>query len=646
MSKRSESSTDFFRKRNIVPLALFVLCGALSFTAYLAGADRALYDFCLRMKSEIAPLRISPRVLSVDLTDAVELNIGESIDSRQAFLDALRVMKVADVGGGFDFYFPTSKDRAIDAQIADAAADVPGGVFVVVPLSKVQTNFSGKQLDASEAAIVRKHLWHPRVVHKGSVPVADRFLLPYGSLAAKAVYLAHAGLISDPDGIYRRTPLLYQWEDGYMPALPLVMAVDALGIDTGNVVLDAGNRLTLPLKDGRKIDIPIDNDGCAYIPYAGLWSNGLLRIPLDKFAAAARDQASFDEIFDLIDGNILSLCDLTTSKKDFGTTPLETVYPLSGVHNSILNGLLTNTFFRTLSLTEKILILLFLAAGTVFAVTRKRDMAFNISFAVLFLSLTGLTAGLWFSFLIVPWYAGPLAALFVAWVAAWIFRLIDAYRERLLLANALSRYFPRSLAERVLKEGKTDLVPVEKELAFLFADISGFTKWSSDKTPESVHAFLSDYLESMAAILFKHGGTVDKFMGDGILAFFGDPFDQPDHTERCVAAAIEMQEKIRELAKKWRPIVGIDLKVRIGINSGKAIVGNLGSKTRIEYTVIGAAVNLAQRMESNAPVGGILVAENAWADVNTAFAFGAPQPVSAKGYEKPVNAYVVIKDFE
>lgn len=646
MSKRSESGIDFFRKKNIVPLALFALCGALAFSPYLVGADRAVYDFCLRLKSEVAPLPLSPRVVSVDLTDAVELNLDESIDSRQAFLDALRVMKAAGVGGGFDFFFPASKDRAIDARIAAAAAEVPGGVFVVVPMSKVETNFSGKRLDDEEAAIVRKHLWHPRIIHKGTIPVAERFLLPYGLLAGNAAHLAHAGLISDPDGIFRRTPLFYRWEDGYLPALPLVMAVDPLGIDTGNIVLDAGHRVTLPLSDGRTIVIPIDNDGCAYIPYAGLWANGLRRIPLDAFAAAARDQSSFDEIFDLIDGNILSLCDLTTSKKDYGTTPLETVYPLSGIHNSVLNGLLTDTFFRPLSLTGKLLVLLFLAVGTVFAVTRKRDGAFGVSFAVLFVALTGLTAVQWFAFLIVPWYAGPLAALFVACVAAWIFRLVDAYKERLLLSNALSRYFPRSLAERVLKEGKTDLVPAEKDLAFLFADISGFTKWSSDKTPESVHAFLSDYLESMAAILFKHGGTVDKFMGDGILAFFGDPFDQPDHTERCVAAAIEMQEKVRELAKKWRPTVGIDLKVRIGINSGKAIVGNLGSKTRIEYTVIGAAVNLAQRMESNAPVGGILVAENAWAEVRQSFAFGSPQPVAAKGYEKPVNAYVVMKEYQ
>jgi len=191
-----------------------------------------------------------------------------------------------------------------------------------------------------------------------------------------------------------------------------------------------------------------------------------------------------------------------------------------------------------------------------------------------------------------------------------------------------------------MREGKTELTPAYKELTILFSDISGFTKWSSDKSPEDVHNFLSDYLESMAEILFAHGGTVDKFMGDGILAFFGDPFDMPDHTERCLSAAIAMQKKVRLLAAKWKPLVDIDLKVRIGINTGKVIVGNLGNKTRIEYTVIGAAVNLAQRMESNAPVGGILVTADAREKVKDKFEFTERRDVTVKGYGETIEAYV------
>ena len=207
--------------------------------------------------------------------------------------------------------------------------------------------------------------------------------------------------------------------------------------------------------------------------------------------------------------------------------------------------------------------------------------------------------------------------------------------------NALSRYFPHALAERIMREGKTELVPSYKELTILFSDIAGFTKWSSDKQPGGVHAFLSEYLESMAEIIFSNGGTVDKFMGDGILAFFGDPYDMPNHTEQCIKAAIEMQEKARQLAQKWKPLVGIDLNIRIGINIGKVIVGNLGTKTRIEYTVIGAAVNIAQRMESSAPLGGILVTSDIREKVKDKFTFTQKQAVTVKGYTKPIEAYGV-----
>jgi adenylate cyclase len=231
--------------------------------------------------------------------------------------------------------------------------------------------------------------------------------------------------------------------------------------------------------------------------------------------------------------------------------------------------------------------------------------------------------------------------LLFLWAGSFLLRLVGRYQEQLLLQNALSRYFPSALAQRIMRERKTELIPAYKDLTILFSDISGFTKWSSDKDPELVHSFLNDYLETMAGILFANGGTVDKFMGDGILAFFGDPFDMPDHCERCLKAAIEMQDKIREFSEKWKPLTSLDLKVRVGINTGKVIVGNLGSKTRIEYTVIGADVNLGQRMESNAPVGGILVTAAVYEKLKDKFAFAEKRDVIVKGYAQPIEAYVV-----
>jgi adenylate cyclase len=271
----------------------------------------------------------------------------------------------------------------------------------------------------------------------------------------------------------------------------------------------------------------------------------------------------------------------------------------------------------------------------------KKDALFHVGFLLALLVFSALTLFRWTLYAISHWFAFPVTLLFLLWLSAFLHRLFVRYREQLLLHTALSRYFPHALAERIMREGKTDLIPAYKELTILFSDISGFIKWSSDKSPEQVHNFLSDYLESMAEILFAYGGTVDKFMGDGILSFFGDPLDLPDHTERCLRAAIAMQKKVRILAEKWKPIVDIDLKVRVGINTGKVIVGNLGYKTRIEYTVIGAAVNLAQRMESNAPVGGILVTATVQEKVKDKFTFTEKRDVTVKGYGETIEAYVV-----
>jgi class 3 adenylate cyclase len=135
-------------------------------------------------------------------------------------------------------------------------------------------------------------------------------------------------------------------------------------------------------------------------------------------------------------------------------------------------------------------------------------------------------------------------------------------------------------------------------------------------------------------------------MGDGMLAFFGDPFYMADHTRRCVSAAVAMQGKIGELAERWKEKGAIDLKVRMGINRGRVIVGNLGTRSRVEYTVIGATVNLAQRMEAAAPPGGILVSAEARDTLRDkaggALRFGEKREVMAKGYDTPITAYEAI----
>lgn len=645
MQKLSELNTKNFW----VPFLFVVLIGILSFTAVFDKADTFFYDLLLKVKCAVSPQEQTSKIVPVVITDNTELLIPEKLSNREVFTDFLNIVKNMQTQGAklsesFDFMFASAKNAEDDKVFSQAAGNT-NGVFVVAPITVAQNNFSGVLMTETEESSLSKNLWFPQVLNAGKIPTAARFLLPIEQLASDASHLAHVGVTSDADGVFRRIPLFYAWNGGYVPTLSLAVFADFYSIDTSQIVIDAGHFVDIPVSNDEHVIIPIDEEGYVIIPYYGMWKDGPKQISIEDFNKALEDENTFWSTLDLVDNSVLCVSDLSTQQKDFGVSPLEAVYPLSGIHNTLLNAMFTNSFFSKININIKIILVVIFVLLAVFGLAQKKEKTFHLVYAVSFAILCIVISGMWFISLILPWFTGLAVMLISSWLVSWVFRLSSSYKEKLLLGNALSRYFPSALAKRILDEKKTDLTPAKKELTMVFSDICGFTKWSSDKPAEKVHAFLTEYLSSMAEIIFENGGTVDKFIGDGILAFFGDPYPQVDHAERAVKTAISMQRKIRELAIKWKPIVDIDLKVRVGINSGDVIVGNLGSTVRIDYTVIGAPVNLASRMESNAPVGGILVSENTYSKVKNIFKFSEAQPVSAKGYDNPVMAYVVETDF-
>ncbi len=651
MSRRSASTTDAAgtdaagRKGTAyLPAVLFVVFAGLSMLGLGQGIDRDAGDLLLRLRIAMSPLPLSPRIIPVDLNDRSERNLGGRVDDRQAFAALLSILGEGRLSGALDFLFQGKRDAGFDSSMADSAGRMEKLVLAVVPVPTELSSFSGSALEEEDAAILRAHLWHPRVVVAGDVPEAGTFLMPNRELARKSRFFGHIAVSPDTDGIYRRLPLLYRWEDGYIPTLSLALAVADMGIDPSLVELRAGTELRIPRPDGSAISIPIDRSATAWVPLPGPWKAGWKRIPLDKVVDAAGNAMATDSIIEAWEGSLVIAADITTTHKDFGSTPLEAVYPLSGIHTSLLNGILTGTFFRSSPAVVDSLVCLVLLSGILFLTLPRRRSFLQPGFAILALALLAWTCAAWFLGLVMPWLAAPALGLAAAWIGASAAGILRSREERLLLENALSRYFPRALAARVLSGHNAELRPESRELTILFADIANFTGWSSDKSPELVHEFLGNYLDSMSAVLFEHGATVDKFMGDGIMAFFGDPLEQPDHADRALRAALDMQSKAAQLRAEWKDKAGIDLRIRIGVNSGRVIVGNLGSKSRIEYTVIGAAVNLAQRMESNAPVEGILIAAETRKRAAGNFVFGEDRHVKAKGYDAPVEAYVLLEE--
>ena len=623
-------------KAAVVAVALLISL-LLWWAGFFDPLDLYLYDSGLRYRVDHNPQR--QNILKIVLDDSSEEALGERLDSRESFGDVLTILGTYGAAAGLDFVFP--RPNAGDRDMARAAFSFYTLVYAVIPVPEGLEAHS-PVIDEKNQALLKEKLWHIKGDTE-KIPKALSFIMSNPEISASATMLGHIGVYPDKDGVYRRVPVFYRWEDGVIPSMPLAMAVSEMGIPPEDLEFRPGKGLIIPMGGEQKpLVIPCDDQGYLLIPYGSRWYTDQYRKSFSNLIADD-DPDSGINLLDELSGTITMLADTTSAKQDFGITPFETFFPRAGIHTAVLSGILNDFFYTENSLVFKAALVLLLFALLLLLSFPEKDVFFHSGHAVLLAGFCFFSFALWNWGNRLPWFCVPAFLIISAWGLGFVRRLFVHYREQLLYKTALTRYFPRSLAERIAAEGKTELIPAHKELTMLFADIVSFTRWSSDKEAGDVHAFLSDYLESMAEILFANGGTVDKFIGDGILAFFGDPVEQPDHAVRCVTAAVQMQKKARELAEKWRH-AGIDLKIRIGINSGTVIAGNLGTKTRIEYTVIGSAVNLAQRMESNAPQGGILVAEATWEKTKNYFTFSEKRDISVKGYDVPIFAWEIAQN--
>jgi adenylate cyclase len=209
----------------------------------------------------------------------------------------------------------------------------------------------------------------------------------------------------------------------------------------------------------------------------------------------------------------------------------------------------------------------------------------------------------------------------------------------------LGRFLSPQVTQRILNasdsQGAALGVPEVKDVSILFADIVGFTTMSEKMSPAAVALLLNDYLSRMTDVIFKYDGTLDKYIGDAIMAVYGAPLDMPDHAAAAVKSALEMQERLTEFNSERKE--GPHLRIRIGINSGKAVAGEIGSINKKEYTVLGDVVNTASRLESSvAKPGMVVIGENTYNAVIDQFECKSMGSFTLKGKETKVSAYEVI----
>ncbi|MEM4336894.1 MAG: adenylate/guanylate cyclase domain-containing protein [Candidatus Woesearchaeota archaeon] len=310
------------------------------------------------------------------------------------------------------------------------------------------------------------------------------------------------------------------------------------------------------------------------------------------------------------------------------------------IHANAIQTILTKKFLKRQSNLGVVatIIVLSLITGLLLALFRFSYASFlSIALFITYIS----TAILTFNKGIILNLVYPFLAITFTFFSITIFFYFHEGKERRRIKSLFGKYVSKEVVEEILKKTDKDRIDLKgetKEITILFSDIRGFTSMSEKMKPHDVVAMLNKYLGGLTDIIFKNKGTLDKYIGDCIMAIFGAPIDDKEHAFHAVKAGVEMRDKIIEMQKRKKQKVGMG----IGINTGIAVVGNMGSKERVDYTAIGDSVNLASRLCSNAKSGQVIISEETYKLVKDRIIAKDLGEIQVKGKAKPVKIYNVI----
>ena len=545
----------------------------------------------------------------------------------------------------FDFIFAAPSDEPADSALITAVSSA-ANVYFGLAFDLAREPSAGHQDTVAESTV--RYLENTKWQVTGSGPPSDFFigenpLITFPALASAAKGLGFLSVKSDPDGVFRRIPLLVRYNDAYYPSFAFRTICDYLGVPPEKVIVQPGKSITL--KDakrpeaaaGHDIVVPTDRYGNLRINFIGPWDR-MTHYHFSDVLRAADDRDELELWAEELAGKIVIISEVTTGSSDIGPVPTDARFPLSGLHANVMHAILTGSFLRELTAPQMLCIELLLALFIWILSARFSSIPFSIGAVAIGAGYLGAVAICFLYFQIIFHIVRPLLMTTLAMTAILIYRYINEEKAKEVLRKSFEAYFPPAIVQKLMANPRSIAERgVKKELTILFSDIKNFTGHSSTLTPEHVQRLLNEYFEAMTEIVFKHGGTIDKFIGDGLMVFFGDPEPQPDHAVRCVQAAMEMQHKVAALRQSWEKRGDFPIRIRIGINTGQVSVGNMGSARRLSYTVLGADVNLAQRLESNAPVDGIMISQRTHALVKDHVETRSLDKIRAKGFDEPIS---------
>lgn len=324
-------------------------------------------------------------------------------------------------------------------------------------------------------------------------------------------------------------------------------------------------------------------------------------------------------------------------------------------HANIIQNILSGNFLRRESKTNEIAVIVFFTFLMFFASSYIRRIKMRIAALVeilnvilvllLIFGIYELSVYLFIYDKLVMAVVSPALAVVFGYFASTAYHFLRERQQNVLIKGMFSQYVSKHVVNELLTNpDKLQLGGERKNVSILFSDIAGFTTFSENKQPEELVRFINEYLNEMTEIILANDGTLDKYLGDAVMAFWGAPIEMEDHAYRACAAAIEMQKKIRELSAKWIQSGQGALQVRIGINSGDVIVGNIGGVKRFDYTVMGDNVNLASRLEgANKEYGTrVMISEETFDLVKNKMLARELDMIRVKGKSKPCKVFELV----
>jgi adenylate cyclase len=423
--------------------------------------------------------------------------------------------------------------------------------------------------------------------------VFHRATMPIQELALNAAVLSNVHLDPDPDGIYRSIKLFCVFDNKILPTLGL------------GTYLAANPEVQMQIKSGKVIVdekiIPIDRQGNAVLNYRGISGThkaysaaavlqSEIRI-LRGETPTIRDKNAFRDKYVLFGFSAPGLYDLRSA-------PVDGVYPGVEIQATLLDNFLSGDFMRRSLTWLTITIVFFLSLACAISASVFSSPAGSVTVGLVFFSIPVFISfgsylfGLW-----LPLVVQETSAAFTIALALVVNYATEGKQKR-FIKNAFQQYLSPAVIEQLIQHPeRLKLGGERKVLSIFFSDLQGFTSISEGLDPKDLTALLNDYLSAMTNIIHEEDGTVDKYEGDAIIAFWNAPLEVPEHAVRAVRAAIRCQEVLAKMRPGFKERIGKEMFMRIGINTGQVVVGNLGSHTRFDYTMIGDAVNIAARLE-------------------------------------------------